>query len=121
MIKRLIDELRAGKGYAGMAVYGGDIVLFNEGMAPEYMDKMRCFMAFPARKVTAVARGYTISLFEADGFVIICRFEGRFTPVPGLDNEEPEFTTGLHEAALMARETAAKEAALLLKRLMNAK
>jgi hypothetical protein len=116
MIKRLIDVIRAGKGYAGMAVYGGGTALFYEGIGPEYLDRMR---SLKNRKVTAVARGYTISMFEADGFLVICRFEGRFTAVPCTADEEPEYTTGQHEATLIAREAAAKEAALMLKRLMN--
>jgi hypothetical protein len=124
MIKLLIDALRDQEGYAGMAVYRGDGLLFCDGLETGLADKMKRLFddnkaIVRADSMIAVVRGYTINVYMADDILIVCRSEGRFTPVPRPGEEELSFSTGQQASYLITREEAKKEAGLMLKRLMN--
>ncbi len=123
MIKAAIDALRAREGYAGMAAYRGGRLLFRDGLAPELADTMRSLFdqgeaTFNAHTVTVVIRGYTITMFAFEDILLICRVEGRFTPISRPVEEVAEYAPGHEAVRLLAREEARKEAERTLKRLM---
>lgn len=122
MIKRIVDTLRGTYGYAGVAIYRGDCLLFYEGWDPGHAGLIKKFydgMLLPTDRIAMVIRGYTVTLFMLGGLLVACRSEGRFTPLPPLPDEEPEYTTGLTTSGLMARDEARKEAEAMLKALMS--
>lgn len=124
MIKRLIDAFRCREGYAGMAIYRENELLFYEGLEPGFADKVRLLFednrtAFYTNSIIAIIRGFTVTTFRADDLLIICRLEGRFTPLPRPAAEEPEYLAGQQAAHLMTREEARREAEIMLKKLMS--
>ncbi len=124
MIKGLVDVTRRSDGYSGMAIYRDGIMLFSEGMEPSFADRIKAMFDearghYPARSVSLVIRGYTITALMAEDVLVLCRSEGRFTPRPALPGAEPEYTAGQAPPGLITREEARKEAAAMLKMLMS--
>jgi hypothetical protein len=123
LIKRIVDAMRGADGYAGMAVYRGDGMLFSEGLEPAYADTIKALLEetgghFPV-SISLIVMGYTISAFMAGELLVICRYEGRFTARPPLPDAEPEYTAGQAPPGLITKEEARKEAAAMLKMLMS--
>ncbi len=124
MIKQLVDAMRGGEGYSGIAVYRGDTMLFFEGLEPAYADTIKELFEevgahYPAREVSLIIRGYTVRAFVAEDGLVICRSEGRYTPRPAMPCGEPEYTAGQGPPGLITKEEARKEAAAMLKMLMS--
>ena len=124
MIKRIVDMMRKADGYAGIAVYRGADLLFNEGLEPELAGRLKVIFEdvrskFPSGKAALVIGGYTINMLAEGDIVAICQTEGRFSSVPDLSADEPEYTAGQAPAGLISREEARKEAAAMLKTLLG--
>lgn len=124
MIKLLADSLRNRDGYAGMAVYRDDLLLFHDVLDPDLADKARRLfeeseIIFKAGGMSAVTRGFTIAAFRAGSLLVVCRFEGRFTRPPVPIEEKTEYSIGQQPAHLMTREEARRDAELTLRRLMS--
>ncbi|MDI6897494.1 hypothetical protein [Methanocella conradii] len=124
MLKHLIDTLREQEGYAGMAVYLSNRIIFYEMLEPELLNKIKTVFEegeaiLHAERMMAVIHGYTINAFKAGDALVICRLEGRFTPALQPDEEEPSYTTGHQKQRLIEREEARKEAENILKLLMK--
>jgi hypothetical protein len=124
LIKRIVDTMRKSDGYAGMAIYRGDCMLFIEGLEPSYTDTIKALFEetgehFPARSLSLVIRGYTVAVFTSGDMLVLCRSGGRFAARPALPDVEPEFTAGQAPPGLITREEARKEAAAMLKMLMS--
>jgi hypothetical protein len=124
MIKRLIDAFRGREGYAGMAVYRDDLLLFYDILDPDLADKVKRLFeeseaTLRAGSMTSIIRGFTIATFRAGSLLIVCRFEGRFTRLQVPGEEEIEYALGQQAAHLMTREEAKREAELMLRRLMS--
>ncbi|WP_325376977.1 hypothetical protein [Methanocella sp.] len=124
MIKRIVDLLRSTDGYAGIAIYRGQGLLFCEGWEPSHIARVVEFYSgpashFQAKRMTLVIQGFTITVFMAGDMLVVCRSAGRFTSIPSLPEEEPDYTAGQAPAGLISREEARKEAEAMLKVLMK--
>ena len=124
MIKQSIDALRRSGRYAGAAVYRGQDLLFCEGLEPGIISHLKDLFdgiksRFPSGRASLILQGYTITMLMSGELVIICRYEGRFSVVPALPEEEPEYMAGQAPAGLISREEARKEAAAMLKMLLG--
>ena len=124
MIKRLADSIRNREGYAGMAVYRDDLLLFHDVLDPDLADKARRLfeeseIIFKTGGMSAVIRGFTVATFRAGSLLVVCRFGGRFTRPPVPMEEKTEYAMGQQPAHLMAREEAKRDAELMLRRLMS--
>ncbi len=124
MIKGLIDTFRGRDGYAGLAIYRNDVLLFCESVEPSFAEKIKQFFlenesAFQTGSTTAMIRGFTITASRLDDLLVISRLEGRFTPSPGMAQEEPEYFLKEPSARLITKEEARKEAEIMLKHLIK--
>ncbi len=124
MIKELIDTVRGREGYAGVAIYRGDTLLFCESLELSFAEKIKILFAENEAvyhsKVTAVMiRGFTITASMIDDLLVISRLEGRFMPAPVVTQEEPEYDVKGPEVRLITREEARKEAEIMLKHLIK--
>lgn len=125
MIKALIDALRGREGYAGMAIYLGDGLLFCDGFEHALADRAKSLFSeaessFSSHRITAVIRGFTVSAFRQDSLLVITRSEGRFTSLPLPGPEEPEYVVTGPVTRLITREEARREAEHMLGQLMKA-
>lgn len=124
MIKPIVDLMRSTDGYAGMAIYRGRDLLFCEDWEPAHVARVvelydGLASRFHARNTALVIKGYTINIFMAGDMLVACRSEGRFTALPALPDDAPEYTSGQAPAGLISREEARKEAEAMLKMLMK--
>lgn len=124
MIKRIVDRLRRAEGYAGMAVYRNESLLFHEGWDPGHAARIvelhrGLETRLAAKKTAVVIQGYTVSVFSSGALLVACRSAGRFTGLPALPDEEPEFTSGQAPPGLISREEARREAQAILKSLLG--
>jgi len=123
LIKGLVDVVRRSDGYSGMAIYRDGIMLFSEGMEPSLAGRAKAMLdevrgRCPARSVSLVVRGYTITALMAGDVLVLCTSEGGHAR-PALPDAEPEYTAGQAPPGLITREEARKEAAAMLKLLMS--
>jgi hypothetical protein len=124
MIKRLVDALRGREGYAGMAVYHEDILLFCDAMDADLAEKnKRLYMEgeniFHAACMASVIRGFTVSTFRSGDLLVVCMFEGQFIrPPPPAPEDTVQYAPGREEEHPLTREEARREAELMLQRLL---
>ena len=124
MIKAVIDLHRARKGYAGMAVYRDGMLLFCEGIEPDFVEMIKALFtdaetAFRSTYASAIIMGFTVSAISRGDIMIISRFEGRFVPSPDIISEDAEYSTGEPAARLITREEAKLQARHIIERLLG--
>lgn len=95
--------------YESVCVY---IDLIDEGLA----DGMyRIFAESPGKRVTAIARSYTIMALDVSELTVVARLEGRYAALPDIGPDDDDIAIAEPAPRLMTRDEARLEAQELLK------
>lgn len=115
-VKAVIDRARAFRGCAGLAVYTGDVELYNDAIDDEMGVLLYLLRTSPgARRVSAAAGGFTFVAFYAGDCVLLLKMAGRFPVLPPISVEEPSFVDPSCAPALPSQDEARREAEAALR------
>jgi hypothetical protein len=115
-VKAVIDRARAIRGCSGLAVYAGDIELYNVAIDDDPGVLLDLLQTSPgARRVSAAVGGFTFIAFYVDDYVLLLKVTGRFPVLPPINVEEPSFVDPSCAPALPSQDEARREAEAALR------
>jgi hypothetical protein len=99
-----------------MAVYTGDIELYNDAIDVDLCVLLDLLRTSPgARRVSAATGGFTFVAFYVSDYILVLKVAGRFPVLPSISIEEPSFVDPSCAPALPSQDEARREAEAALR------